>query len=367
MLSEQKENTIFELFLDDIMIYSSTNVYYVFHEYLSYNKLNKIIETNRLIIKKKLNDPSKKFPLYFETIDYDKFTNRFYSSNNKNKIDYYAIDSIKYLADLCIQPQSELKTKVQDKKKIINTKIKVIDYKPNLEPESEPEPEITDEKLAELEELIENMENLKEQEKEKLIKEQNCIAQTEMIEREEKTKARVFLEKKKELENIYTSDKRLYYKFKEIKSLIKNNNIPDKPNFELTQNELTAKSYITSNKEFMIPLLFLHKYPIFEFLDNNNFINHDAEFFIYKLIYYTNYELNTESRKFYGDEIYLLNAEETEFCNNNITNLEQELIDTFEKSINNNLIDIEKLVSTEIKNNNNNNTNINNTIDKIFN
>ena len=120
MISDQ---IIYELFLDNTVVYSSINSYYVFHEYLSYNKINIFAGTNCLVIKKKLNDPSKKFPLYFETICYDNTTNKFYGSDTKYE----------YCANNFFSQESkpELKIKVHDKKKLINTKIKVIDYKTN--------------------------------------------------------------------------------------------------------------------------------------------------------------------------------------------------------------------------------------------
>ncbi len=356
---------VFELYRDDYRVYMSTDINYVFHEYLNYmNEKNDL----SLTIKKKLQDNNKKYPLYLETIKYNSSNMYFYSLENNN---IYQINNVTYLinlvnltkTDIPVKEKSE-ETKIMNKKltPIIKTKIKVIDYDTNIkkqEDNKEPEPEsdIDEEKLAELEKMIKHLEVMKDENLNKLKETEEKILNTDMENRFEKSKERAYIDKKKELNNIFEADKRLYYKFKEIhteiekqKKDIEEGNIDRRRPSELKKHELTAKILIKNNKEFEIPILFKHKHPIFYFMDYNNLLEDENSFLVFKIIYYTNYELNTESRKYFGDEVYLLSQQEKNIYEEDFTDDEKTMIKEFTEFIGDKRINIEKLISDSINN-----------------
>ncbi len=347
----------YQLWLDEqFCLYENSRLNYVFHEYLSYN-------TNyNLVIKKKLNDPHKKFALYLEMINYDKNNHRFVSNNNK----IYSISDIDYLNNFTKTSQVQtLSTPhvnnpvISVKKYPVTPKVKIVDFDTNKEsPKDETDDkiiEINDAKLKELEDLIENMENLKDEQLEKLKKEEEDLQNKDMQERRVKMEERLVLDKKKELKNIFEADQRLYLTFSNIIKKVqefKDNEekgiIDSRRPTELTKDELKAKLIFSSGKDFEIPIMFAHKYPIFKFMDEHNFLNTSHSFLVYKLIYYSNYELTTESRKFFGNKVYLLNEDELNILDSEITSDEKLLINNFTKELTNKKIDIEKLISKSI-------------------
>ena len=352
---------VYELYFNDIMIYKNFNLNYVFHEYLSYLK-NK--NYTNLVIKKKLNDSTKKFDLYLEDIYYQ--NNKFLSENNV--YDITNVNCLKEFLNNNVVQNNVNTTKIIDQKitknKVIvkkpDTKIKIVDYNKDksdllditdvkIDKPSDDIEELDESKLQELEELILKMEILKEEEQEKLKKQEEIIQLNEMNEREKKMQERSINEKRKEINNIYEADKRVYYKFKEIIEEIKNqklNGIDKRPS-EMTKSELTANCLIKNDKEFEIPVLFMHKFPIFKFLDENNLLENSFGLLAYKQIYYKNYELHTESRKYFGDKVYLFNEEDIQNYNENLSKETITLIEQFSNMISTKIIDIEKLVSNK--------------------
>jgi hypothetical protein len=358
---------IYQLWLNDkFCLYENTNLYYVFHEYLSYN-------TEHLVIKKKLHDYNKKFDLYLETIIYNKNNNTFVSDNQK----VYTIDGVTFLNNFSTssyvnqttnnyvnQPTIKTIDKIDIKKPVIH-KVKIVDYETNkqvpnpndkLNNDELVEMEVDEDKLKELEKLIENMENLRDDQLENLQKEEEIIQQKEMEERNVQMKNRVRDDKKKELRNIYEADKNLYLTFVEIINEInkinenkKNNVIDTRKVHELKKTELRARIIANNNDNFEIPVMFAHKFPIFDFLDKQQLLNREYSFLAYKMIYYTNYETKTESRRFFGDEVYLLNDEEEKIYNKEFTENEKNLIDTFKTQLSEKKLDIDKIISSKFE------------------
>jgi hypothetical protein len=351
----------YQLWLNDqFCLYESVKLSYVFHEYLSYN-------TNyNLLIKKKLNDSYKKFDLYLETIKYNKNNNTFISNNNK----VYSISNIDYLNNLStnqtmqtIEPMSNKQiksTKIIDSKKYpVMPKVKIVDFDTNKESPNNStlvtlEP-FDEAKLQELEDLIENMENLKDEELEKLKGEEAILQIKDTEKRRVKMEERLVTDKKKELKNIFEADKRLYFNLSVMTKLVvqfkkdqENGIVDTRRPHELTKDELKAKVIVGQGRDFEIPVMFAHKFPIFKFMDEQNFINNEHSLLVYKMIYYNNYELKTESRNFFGDKVYLLNDEELNIYNSDFCDDEKLLIKNFTNELINKTIDVEKLISKSI-------------------
>ena len=345
---------LYELFIDNLSVYKSTNLNFVFHEYLNFMKINK---TN-MIIKKKLLDNMKHFDLFLEEILFDTKLKVF-----KSDIQIYDLSSVSYLTKLLNEINSnneikkdnpEQKVKIIPKKNL--PKVKVVNFNKIEKQEKEEviEPELDENKLEELEELILKLEEEKEKKEEILEKEKEIISNKEMEEREIKMKERSMNDKKKEINNIFESDKRLYFNFKQIQELIekykKNPKLFENNNsYSLTHNERRAKLLVDNNQNFEIPDLFLHKYPIFKFLDENNIIEKQYTLFAYKLIYYNNYEKNTESRKYFDNDVYLLNKDDEQLFNENFTDEEKELIYKFSLELSNKIVDMEKVISNKLQ------------------
>ncbi len=191
---------IYQLWLQEqFCLYENINLYYVFHEYLSYN-------SDQLVIKKKLNDYNKKFDLYLETITYNKNNNTFVSSSQQ----VFTIDNITFLNNFSknnyVKPTSvKIIDKIDIKKPVIH-KVKVVDYETNkqvpepnnkLKEDELVEMEVDENKLKELEKMIENMENLKDEQLETLQKEEEILQKKEMEERKNKMQNRVRDDKRK--------------------------------------------------------------------------------------------------------------------------------------------------------------------------
>jgi hypothetical protein len=345
---------LYELFIDNLSVYKSTNLNFVFHEYLNFIKFNKI----NMIIKKKLLDNMKHFDLFLEEILFDTKLKVF-----KSDIQIYDLSSVSYLTKLLNEINSnneikkdnpEQKVKIIPKKNL--PKVKVVNFNKIEKQEKEEviEPELDENKLEELEELILKLEEEKEKKEEILEKEKEIISNKEMEEREIKMKERSMNDKKKEINNIFESDKRLYFNFKQIQELIekykKNPKLFENNNsYSLTHNERRAKLLVDNNQNFEIPDLFLHKYPIFKFLDENNLIEKQYTLFAYKLIYYNNYEKNTESRKYFDNDVYLLNKDDEQLFNENFTDEEKELIYKFSLELSNKIVDMEKVISNKLQ------------------
>lgn len=350
---------LYELFIDNLSVYKSTNLNFVFHEYLNFMKLNK----KNMIIKKKLLDNMKHFDLFLEEIIFDSKLKIF-----KSDVQTYDLSSVSYLTKLLNETNSnnevkkentEQKVKITPNKNL--PKVKVVNFNKvekeikQEEVKEEIEPKLDENKLEELEELILKLEEEKEKQEEILEKEKEIISNKEMEEREIKMKERSINDKRKEINNIFESDKRLYFNFKEIQELMekykKNPDLFKNSNYySLSQNERRAKLLVDNNQNFEIPDLFLHKYPIFKFLDENNLID-NYTLFAYKLIYYSNYEKNTESRKYFGDDVYLLNKDDEKLFNENFTDEEKELIYKFSLELSNKIVDMEKVISKKLQSN----------------
>jgi hypothetical protein len=358
---------VYELWLDEqFCLYKNTKLNYVFHEYLSYNT------NHNLLIKKKLNDSCKKFNLYLETISYNKSNNTFVSNTNKA----YSISNIDYLNNLIIgnsvqitPPQIPFQTnnKFISIKKYPSPKVKIVDFDNNIdndnlitvEPEeseeSEESEDVDESKLKELEDLIENMENLKDDKIEQLKQEEEILQNKDTEERRVKMEERLITDKKKELKNIFEADKRLYFNLSGIIKLVEqfkkdqeNDIVDNRRPQELSKDELKAKVIVSQGKDFEIPVMFAHKFPILKFMDEQNLINNEHSMLVYKMIYYSNYELKTESRKFFGDKVYLLNQQELDIYNSEFNDNEKLLIQNFTNELINKIIDIEKLISKSI-------------------
>ena len=393
---------IFELYINDSKFYKNFEINYVFHEYLNYMNEKK---NYTLIIKKKLHDDDKKYPLYLETIIYNPANLSFCSVENNN---YYQINNYNYLYNLVNLTNNNLSnnnvnnntvnnntvtnntvtdntvnsTQKLNKKMLpikIQNKIKVVDYDTNINTENIKESEhkcisetdrtdrtdrtvetdktdeIDEQKLFELEKMIKDLEDIKDKNLIQLKEKQQLIANKDMEERYEKSKEKTYDDKRKEINNIFENDKRLYYNFKDIineiqkqKDNINENNIDNRRPSELKKYELTARIHITNNKEFEIPILFKHKYPIFEFMNQNNLLDHEKSFLVFKIIYYTNYELDTESRKYFGNKVYLLNDNENLIFEETFNNEQKIAIREFNDFINKKPINIEKIISSSM-------------------
>jgi hypothetical protein len=363
---------IYELSINNLCVFRNSNINFVFHEYLNYLKED---SRHNLIIKKKLNDTSKRFPLYLENITYNIQQKKFISDSQ-----IYSINEVSYLMRLI--NEEPIQTNVQDKKKEfakipINKpnmpKVKVVNFEKennkdikdikeikeikeeNLEAIDE---KIDEEKLKELEEMISKMEELKEQEVEKMQKEKEIVSNKEMEDRKIKMRDRTMKDKRKEINNIFEADRRLYFSFleiiRELEKLKENekNNINDNRRIsELTPVERKAKVLFGNNEDFIIPELFVHKFPIFSFIDEENIINHEHVLLAFKQIYYRNYETNTESRKYFGEEVYMFNEEDDENYEKYFNVEQRELINNYSNEISNKLIDVEKLINKKIDQN----------------
>ena len=379
---------IFELYLNDCKVYKNSEINYVFHEYLNYMNEKK---DYKLIIKKKLHDEDKKYPLYLETIIYNSSNLSFLSVENNN---YYQINNHSYLYNLVnlrnnntVNNNNNINNTVNNNNNVNNTvnnntqklnkkivpikihnKVKVIDYDTNKEKSNTQKQEleqqcivndgidnIDEQKLLELEKMINDLEDIKDKNLNELKEKQQIIINKEMEERYEKSKEKTYDDKRKELNNIFENDKRLYYNFKDIineiekqKDNIKESIVDKRRPSELKKYELTARIHINDNKEFEIPVLFKHKYPIYEFMCHNNLLDHEKSFLIFKIIYYTNYELDTESRKFFGNKVYLLNDNENLIFEETYNTEQKILIKDFNESLNKKTLNIEKLISNSM-------------------
>jgi len=377
----------YELYIDNYCIYANKEINYVFHEYLCYFDNNKDCE---LSIKKYLDDHNKHYKLYLENIKYNPDNHIFVSESS-----VYPINHIPYLNKLLNHTNHTNHTNHEEQNKRQSNKvtfsptikkipIKTINYNNNKiinkDEETVAKEPIDELKLKELEKMIFDMEQIKEEQLEKLKEEQTIIENKAMEERALKMKERINNDKKKELKNIFEADRRLYYTIKEIKTEYEkfkynseNNIIDTCKNNELSRNQLTAKAHFTSNREYEIPIMFIHKYPVFKFMDECNIIEHEYAFYVYKIIYYTNYELTTESRKYFGNNIYLLNAEELETYNSVFSEEQKELINTCSKELQSKAINIDKLITDKIYDSNKkfssrqNNENINDTLFRVDN
>jgi len=337
---------IYELFIDDMFTYGNFDYTYVFHEYLNY-----LPKTN-IIIKKRLFDIYKKFPLYLETIIYNQDKHIFESTETT-----YEIKHISYLTQSTQIPKikNEQQTKI---KKSANfqpniKKTKIINYTNNEVPKDTSNVKDISEEFKdnnELQEIINNtdIEKLESmiselEDEKKLISDFNSEKQSEI--NNQKMKERLIEDKKRELKNIYEADYNLYLKFVEIQYLIEceREYLTTTPNSKLTKNELTAKAHIDMNKEFNIPLLFSHKFPILEFMDENELLETENAFIIFKYLYYSNYEKISDSRKYFGDDVYIHDTSEKEIFD---SLPKKELIDNFNKNIQ--IINVNKLLEEEI-------------------
>ncbi len=337
------------------LLYKNTNLNFVFHEYISYLKYENM---QNLIIKKKLNDNNKKFPLYVEIILY----NGKYFESKTGRIYNYIYENLSVSDNVSSVSVNNINNKKILLKKPFPKKVKIINFNKedlNKKTDDNVKNDIyyldNEEKLKELEELINKMEKLKDEQLEELEKEKEILQNKDTEDRKNKMFERTMNDKRKELLNIFEADKRLYYKFNEIimevnklKDNIKNNIEDKRKNSELTKAELTAKALVKNNKDFEIPLLFIHKYPIFNFLDNNKLLNNDYAFLAFKQIYYKNYELTTESRKYFGDKVYLFNEEDEILYNKNFNHEQKNLIQSYSNELNNKTIDIEKIITKNI-------------------
>jgi hypothetical protein len=374
---------VYELYLDDCKVYKNSELNYVFHEYLNYMNEN---NNSTLLIKKKLQDDNKKYTLYLETIIYNSKNLSFYSVENDN---YYHISNCSYLSNLVnlhtfssqkVQVESNncskeniCNTKVLNKKIVpikTHNKVKVIDFNTNtqtninvenskktIQKEVDNESDVDDEKLEELQKMIKDLEEMKDDNLNELKEKEEIILNKEMEERFEKSKERTINEKRKELNNIFEADRRLYLNFKEIiteiqkqKEDIENGIIDKRRPSELKKHELTARMHVINDKEFEIPILFKHKFPIFEFMNQNKLLDNDKSFLVFKTIYYNNYELDTESRKYFGNKVYLLNDEEYKIFEEIFNDEQKILIREFTKFLNRKTLNIEKLISDSLNN-----------------
>lgn len=360
---------IYELSINNLCVYRNNDLNYVFHEYLNYylsdSKLN-------LVIKKKLYDETKRFPLYLESIKFNHNIRKFVSDNEQT----YDILDIPFLRQLFNDNDSRIRVQTSPEKKPEQAKIpinrpampkvKVVSFDKKEGEENKDEKvekvekddheEIDEEKLKELEEMIGKLEELKEQEVERMEKEKEIIANKEMEDRQLKMKERTMKDKRKEINNIFEADRRLYFNFSEISKELERlkkgeNNNDERRISELTQSERRARVLFLNNEDFKIPELFVHKYPIFEFMDRQNIINHEHALLVFKQIYYKNYELSTESRSYFGEEVYMFNNEDEENYEKHFTEEQRELIENFSDDISQKLIDIEKIISKKIDQN----------------
>jgi hypothetical protein len=350
---------IYELSINNLCVFRNSNINFVFHEYLNYLKED---SRHNLIIQKKLNDTNKRFPLYLENIMYNIQQKKFISDSQ-----IYSINEVPYLMKLINEEIVQIN--VQDKKqefvKIpINKpnmpKVKVVNFeKENKKDIDENNDENNDEEsLKELEEMINKMEELKEQEVEKMQKEKEIVSNKEMEDRKIKMRDRTMKDKRKEINNIFEADRRLYFSFLEIireleklKENEKNNIIDNRRISELTPIERKVRVLFGNNEDFIIPELFVHKFPIFSFMDKENIINHEYVLLAFKQIYYRNYETNTESRKYFGEEVYMFNEEDDENYEKYFNVEQRELINNYSNEISDKLIDVEKLISKKIDQN----------------
>ena len=203
--------------------------------------------------------------------------------------------------------------------------------------------------------MINDLEDIKDKNLIQLKEKQQLITNKDMEERYVKSKEKTYDDKRKELNNIFESDKRLYYNFKDIineiqkqKDNIKEGIIDKRRPYELKKYELTARIHVNDDKEFEIPILFKHKYPIYDFMSQNNLLNHEKSFLIFKIIYYNNYELETESRKYFENKVYLLNDNENLIFEETFNNEQKILIREFNDCISKKTLNIEKLISNSM-------------------
>ena len=357
---------IYELTVNNICVYRNNDLNVVFHEYLNYYLSDSHLG---LLIRKKLYDENKKFPLILENIKFDSIQSKFLSDSGH----IYEIQHINYLRQLLINEpnlqtqQVQVIKKPEQIKMPINKpslpKVKVVTFEKKEEKSEEQkknnyEEEIDEEKLKELEEMIGKLEELKEQEVERMEKEKEIIANKEMEDRQIKMKERNIKDKRKEINNIFEADRRLYMNFSEIikeidklKENEKNNIVDERRISQLTSAERRARVIFKNNDEFKIPELFIHKYPIFEFMDKENIINHEYAVLPFKQIYYKNYETTTESRKYFGDEVYMFNEEDEQNYENYFNIEQREKINQFSNLISQKIVDIEKIISQKVDQN----------------
>jgi hypothetical protein len=69
----------------------------------------------------------------------------------------------------------------------------------------------------------------------------------------------------------------------------------------------------------------------------------------YKLIYYSNYETTNESRKYFGNDVYLLNKDDEKLFEQNFTEEERESIYRFSIDLSDKTINLEKLISNKLQ------------------
>ena len=329
---------IYQLIQNDIVIFEHEIFEVTYHEMLNYIQDN-LKNQNKVnyYIKEKINIPNKKYDIISNIIRYDSI-----SLNYCIKADYNNI-SVNYLRDQIEQllvnlskenyQNPEIPEVIISKKPIRNNNIVIRDDNNNVVESKDIINEITkenkinevtkEEKLKQLKDMIQKMEQVKnnklnileekrrknEEEKEKIMEENSKIQQKKQYDRLVKDKI-------KELKNIYRSDIAVYHKIKDN---------------------------IESTEETQIPVLLKAKYPIIKFLELNNLLDDENSYILFKKIYYTLYDHDTDSRKYYGDPVYELNEEEENIYVEFFSDIDDK-IKEFINNLSNNIIDVEKII-----------------------
>ena len=350
---------IYVLYVNDLITYDNIILNYVFHEYLNYyNKNSKY----NLLIKKKLLDNNKQYPLILNTIKYNNIDHTFFSTEI-NKI--FKIENVSYLKELIIHKNSSnnssnnIINKVTNKNtnNIIQIPINKVNTKKNiiikdLNNNLDEKKNILDNDLLndlDKQEQVDNiLDMINELNEQKTINDK-ILAEIAMNKEHNKVKELHIKDKLKELKNIFNSDKKIFFNFY--------NRLNNQENEELTSNNnsenIQEDSENTQNNKFTIPLFFKPKYPIFEFMYNNSLLEYDKdndnniEFLIFKFIYYSKYELNTESRKYFGDNVYSLNNSEIDIYNNMLNDQQKALINDFKQNLS--VINIDAVIDNYFK------------------
>lgn len=337
---------IYQVYENNCVIFEHNVFDYAYHEMLSFilNSNNDKYLNNSYYIKEKLNIPFKKYDIITNIITFDVESDN-YCIKTKEKSDITIniikshiielieqINSIQIIIkkknikksnviirddnnnknDLIIDDNGDI-----SENKINNTQdnnIEVINNENNLTKE---------EKIKQIQDMIKKMELVKnkklkiieerkiknEEEKDKIADENLKIQKKKLFERSVKDKI-------KELKNIYNSDVNVYYKIRDD---------------------------IENNPNTVPPLLLRSKYPIFKFMDENNILDHENSYIIFKKIYYTFYEKESEARNYYGDYVFELNEDEENIYVNDFADYDDK-INGFIDYLSTKIIDIEKLI-----------------------
>ncbi len=191
----------------------------------------------------------------------------------------------------------------------------------------------------------------KEMEKEIEHQKEEERADNEANQRYEQMRNRAIEEKKKELRNVFVNDLSVYNLISSQRKTVEyykehHQELLNIPVHKMTKAQLTAKILIEQNRDYEVPIMFKNKHPIFQYLDELNLLNDTNVFIAYKYIYYQINERETESFKYYGQDVYDLNDDEKIIFSNDYEELREDFDDFVSKS---NIIDIEKLANDEMR------------------